>query len=186
MPTLYEISEEMRISVKKLRQMHKKGYLRCDGSVDPIADDIRTFLNSGLHLTVKQLVALIDTPSLLLEIGPKQDKAQGYVESLGDIDPAPDDVWPEIAGAAAGDKESVQKLVQWAYEAIPAEGKVSYHYLAVRLLLAVPEDLRKYEFPRLNKAFLNMRKSPEFEGYWFTERQGKRNVTWYHQPSFDL
>ena len=183
MTTLFEISTEFRISMKKLRKMHKRGLLRCEDSGDPIADNIRYFLGSGQHLSVTQLVALIEKPALMLEIGPNQDRAQAFLEAIGSpVEPAPDDLWPELAGALTSDLGSLLRLIAWAKRAIPAGQQVSHHYLAVRLLLAVPEHLRKYEAPRLGKIFLNMRKRGEFAGWWHVEKQGARSVTWYHQP----
>jgi len=188
MTSLYEISEKYRVSVRKLRKMHKDGVLRCDGSGDPIADDIRGYLERGQQLTVKQLVALIERPGLLLEIGPRMDAAKAQVNALDGPEPASGDLWPELAGAAANEPDALLKLIAWAQATIPGDRPVNHHWLAVRLLLAVPENLRKYEFPRLNRVFLHMRQRPEFEGWWSVESQGKRRVTWYHQPKkgFDL
>ena len=187
MLTLYEISEKYRIQLRKLRRMQKDGVLRCEGSGDPIADDIRSFLAAGMHLSVKQLVALVEKPALILELGNRQEEARSYVEALERPDPAPDDLWPCISGAASNDVESIDRLVRWTKDTLPEGRKVSYHWLAVRLALAVPDNMRKHEFPRLNTAFLKLRQSPAFAGWFSIEQQGKRRVTRYHKPEgFDL
>ena len=186
MLTIHEIADEFRISLRKLRAMQKRGCLRCEDSGDPLADEIAAHLKTGRGLSVRHLIALSKKPGLLGELGQRQDAARTQLEALGHLEPAPASLWPEMAPAASHDAEAVAKLVAWARGAI-GNRRVNHHYLAVRLILAVPEALRKYEYPRLNRIFLNMRKHPSFAGWFTIEQRGKRRVTWYHRPEgFDL
>ena len=186
MLTIYEMSEKYNVSIRKLRRMQKDGCLRSDSSGDPLADEMRSQLQTGRPLSVRHLVALHDKPALVGEIGPYQDSAKAQINALGRIVPAPEDIWPDLSAAASHDPEAIARLIAWAKETIP-DRPVHHHYLAIRLVLATPEPLRKHEYPRLNRVFLNMRKSPGFAGWFTIEQKGKRRVTWYHKPEgFDL
>ena len=187
MLTIYQMNEKYNVSIRKLRRMQKDGCLRSDSSGDPIADDIRVMLSSGQHLSVKHIVALLEKPELVGELGDRQDIAQAQLRAIGKPEPAPDDLWPEMAAAAANDPAALLKLIAWAQDVLPAGQRVRHHWLAVRLALAVPENLRKYEYPRLNRILHNMRRQPAFSGWFTVNRSGARSVTWYHKPEgFDL
>jgi hypothetical protein len=191
MPTIHEISRAMNISLKKLRSMEKRGWLLCDAKAHPMVESMLSTMRSGNPLTVAQCVALIEDPKLFDLLEGKAAKARQQVEALGNPKPAAID-WIDLSAATLNDENSeaaTLRLIAWIKAVLPVSGRVSHHWIAVRLLLAVPEDMRRFEIPRLGKIMLTIRKHPEFAGWFTIAKQGSRNVTWYHRPKakgFDL
>lgn len=187
MPTVHDISREFGISLKKLRRMERRGILNCDAE-DPVTASVLYTFRTGNRLTVSQALALLERPALLETLGNKADKARRQLSELGNVKPAPADVAANLAGAAAGDPDSVQSVLGWCKETIPPVGEVPHHYLAVRLLMAVPMNLRQYEEKRLPRVLLQCRRSEEFAGWWRTAAVRSRRVTLYSRPGggFDL
>jgi hypothetical protein len=79
----------------------------------------------------------------------------------------------------------VETIAYWLNSIIPAE-PVGHAYLAVRLMLGVPENIRKYDFPRIQRVFMHCRKHQALAGYSFTVRESSRNVTYYQKTALDL
>lgn len=187
MPTIHEISREFGVSLKKLRKMERRGILNCDAENPATAAILYTF-RTGNRLTVSQALALLEAPALIETLGNKADKARRQLAELGNVQPAPADVAAELPGAAAGDLDSVRRVLEWCKGAIPPAGEVSHHYLAVRLLMAVPANLRQYEEKRLPRVLLNVRRQDDFAGWWRVAPKGSRGITLYARPGagFDL
>jgi hypothetical protein len=184
---IHEIADKFAVSVGKLRKMNKAGVLICDESADPLLDECRYYLRRGQPLTVKHLLALIETPAKLDGIGKGKELAAAQIAALGTpIDPAPKGVAAELSGAAMNEPESVETVMRWMMAAIPAHREVNHYFLAVRLLLGLPEAQRAFEIPRLGRTLLNIRKRPEFAGWFRVQKQGSRNVSLYHRPKSAL
>jgi hypothetical protein len=187
--SIHEFCAEFHISLRKAQRMEKRGWLRVDTSTTP-ADEIRLSLQRGAKLTAAQMVELIEHPGAVLELGRYSERAQSELEALGNAtqEAAPRAVSSVILEAYENDPEAVATMVRWLKGVIPGE-PVGHAYLAVRLLLGVPENVRKYDVPRIQRALMNCRNHPELAGYWRTEKHLSRKRTVYQKgtkESFDL
>lgn len=185
--TLHEFCERWNISLRKARLMDKEGDLRLSGSEKPI-DAIRLALKtSSRRLNVAQLVYLIENPDEALELGPYGRLAEAAIEALdkpkGQV--APPDVTAQILDAYNGEPAAVEIIAKWLASIIPGK-PVNHAYLAVRLMLGVPEGTRKYDFPRVQRVFKYARAHPAMAGLWKTVRQASQNVTYYQKLALDL
>lgn len=189
MLTLLEFCDEFRISHTKAKRMLARGCLLVDESTDPRAARIRSTFMARNPLTALDLCDLIESPSLILQLGRYADKASDLLEPLGDAvaGQAPRDVALSIMEAASGDTEAIAALVAWIKCALPGDGSpVGFHWLAVRLMLPIAENVRRFENEKIRRALARCRKSPEFSGWWKYERKSGRNVTIYARPMLDL
>lgn len=193
MATVQEISNRYNIRLKKLRRMKKDGVLTTDPDScfeDSNLDELRRYARSRGGFTAAHLVSLIEEPGLLDSLGCHADKARRQLAELGapEADAAPTEVWAEICVAVANEVEAVTNIVKWCKSVIPPDREVKHHYLAVRLLLGVPNNIRHWEVRRIQRVMLNCRKHKEFAGWWHVDTCGKRKVTFYHRPKleFDL
>ena len=147
------------------------------------------YVRSRGGFTTPHLVALIEDPSLLDDLGCHADKARKQLALLGDpVEAAPIEAHAHVTFASQGEEDSVLQIIKWCKAVIPSERAVTHHYLAVRLLLGIPKCIRHFDERRMQQAMLNCRKHPQFEGWWRVEKTGSRNVTYYQKPkfSFDL
>jgi hypothetical protein len=183
---IFEISEKHKISVKKLRAMDKDNLLRHDASTTAL-DEIRSTLKTGNRLNVGQLVYLVENPGGLLELGKYASKAEAQLAELdnpaGQV--APREVAALILDAFEKQPAAIAKLVEWLKTVIPAH-PVGHAYLATRLLLGVQENMRRHDTPRLQRAMMNCRDHPAFDGWWRTEKTVSRNRTVYQKLALDL
>lgn len=180
---IYEVARDFKISLSKLRKLDKAGLLRLDKS-DPIVDAMRFYLGKGKPLTVPQLVALVESPALIEDLGDKAGTALAQVAMLNAPTAAPFEVAAEIDQAARGDLDAIGRIVPWLKSTLIAaesqgHGVVGHHYLAVRLALASPAGLRDYNMARIPRALLNCRRYPGFAGWWRVGAKGSSNVTQY-------
>lgn len=185
---IYEMAEEFKISLKKLKAMEKRGCLRVDGSAAE-SDPIRATLAKGNRLPVPQLVQLVEAPALLIDLGRFSEEAERQVAELDKPQAAPRHVAGLISEAAKNEPEAVADLMAWIKATLPAGRSVGHSWLAVRLLLGVPASTRKYEAPRIGRALLNIRNRPEFAGWWTVKPGVSQNSTLYHrgtEKGFDL
>jgi hypothetical protein len=183
---IFEISEKAKISIPKLRLLDKLGVLRHDGSATEL-DGIRETIRLSNKLSVAQLVYLIENPAGLLELGKYASKAKEQLSALDDVagQVAPREVTALILDAFEKQPEAVEALVAWAKTIIP-EKPVGHSYIATRLLLGVPENMRRHEFPRLHRALMNCRDVPSFAGWHRREKSVSRNKTVYQKLALDL
>lgn len=183
---IFEISDKAKISVKKLRLLDKLGVLRHDASTTEL-DAIRATLKTGNRLNVGQLVHLIENPGGLLELGKYGPKAQAQLDELNNptSQVAPREISSQILEAFEKQPDAVVALVRWCKSVIPAE-PVGHAYIATRLLLGVPENVRRFDVPRLQRVMMNCRDHPEFAGWWRKEKSVSRNVTLYQKLALDL
>ena len=83
---IYEFCEEYRISIGKARKMETAGVLRLDPGESEHGAEIRQQLRKGQPLTVAQLLAIIEDPSVLRELGRYREKAESQLAALGDVE----------------------------------------------------------------------------------------------------
>lgn len=183
---VFEFAEEFRLSLAKARAIKKRFPQIFDGE-DSRFDPLRATLAKGNRLTAPQLVELIENRAGLLELGKYAATAQRELDALGKVkgQEAPKAVVANIMEAAKNEPDAVQILVDWLRDVIPAE-PVEHAYLAVRLLLGLPENIRKYEAPRIPRALLNARNHPDLAGWWRLEKSISRNRTLYQKNALDL
>lgn len=186
MGSIHEFCAEFHISLGKARRMEKRGWLRVDTNATPI-DEIRISLKKGAKLTVAQLVELIENPGGLLELGAYARQAQAQLDVLGDpkSEAAPADIAAHILDAYRNESEAVEAVATWVESILPA-GPVGHAFIATRLLLGVPENIRKYDVPRLQRVLMNARAHPVLKPHCFTARDSSRNRTVYQKTSFDI
>lgn len=182
---IYEMAEEFKISLKKLKAMEKRGCLRVDGSAAE-SDPIRATLAKGNRLPVPQLVQLVEAPALLIDLGRFSEEAERQIAELGKPSAAPREISGLISEAAKNEPDAVAALMTWIKATLPSGKAVGHSWLAVRLLLGVPANLRKYEAPRIGRALLNCRNHPSFAGWWSVKPGVSQNSTIYHQSALDL
>jgi hypothetical protein len=183
---IYEVAERHKISLKKLRAMDKDKLLRLDESANA-SDPIRATLMNGDPLPVRQLVQLIEEPGLLLDLGKYTSTAEAQIAALGkpQNEIAPKPVAAAVTDAAKNDPEAVAILVAWLKEIIPPH-PVGHAYIATRLLLGIPESIRKQQAPRIGRALLNCRNHPSFAGWWSVKPGVSQNSTAYQKLALDL
>ena len=181
---LFEFCERYHISLAKARRIAKDNPAWFSGTGGAF-DLIRATIANGDRLTAAQLVELLENPGGLLELGKYASKAERALAALGKPQAAPKEVVANIMEAAKGEPEALQILIAWLKSILP-EKPVSHAFIAVRLLLGIPETIRKYEGPRIPRALLNARQHPDFAGWWRVEKHGARNVTLYAKKEFDL
>lgn len=184
---VFEFSEKYKISVAKSRKIAKDYPAIFEGEENPIASEIRHYLGRGQPLTAAHLVALVENPSIVMALGRYADRAQTQADELGNPknEIAPKIIVATISDAAKGEPESVERLLDWLETIIPAK-PVMHSYIAVRLLLGVPENLRKYEVPRIPRALLNCRRHARFANWWSVQQIAGRSVTNYRRPKNPL
>jgi hypothetical protein len=185
--TIYDFCERSHISLKKARRLDKEGWLRLSSEVTPL-DEIRLTLRTGARrLSVAQLVYLVDNPSHMLELGKYGKLAEAQVDALDNPthEIAPKEVAANILEAYKNEPEAVDIVASWVASIIPNK-PVNHAYLAVRLLLGVPENIRKYDFAHIQRVFMHCRAHPKLAGCWKTVRQASRNVTFYQKLALDL
>jgi hypothetical protein len=184
--SIHEFCAEFHISLGKAKRMDKRGWLRVDANATPI-DEIRIALKKGARLTVAQLVELLDNPGGLLELGTYAANAEAQLAVLDNpkAQAAPRDVAANILEAYQNQPEGVEIVARWLRSIMPS-GPVGHAYMATRLLLGVPENVRKFDVPRLQRVLMNCRAHPALLGCWRTVKQASRNVTYYQKPALDL
>lgn len=180
---IFEYAEKYSISLKKARQQVKDGVLRLDETMDPQAVAIHDWLSQGQILTAAQLCVLIESPSIILDLGRYASNAEEQIHALGNAkgEAAPKMVAAYITDAARNDAEAVSVLVDWIKQILPVK-PVSHHYIAVRLLLGLAPNVRQYDVPRIPRALLNCRKREDFAGWWKVEFRKTRAFTIYQKP----
>jgi len=186
---IYEFCEEFRIPIRKARKMQEAGVLRLDLGESKHGSAIRMQLRRGQHLTVSQLLVIIENPSILRELGHYREKAERQIAELGDFrsEVAPREVAAYISDAARQDDAALVILIGWMKEFAPSK-PVTHYWFAVRLLMGIPANIRGYDIPRIGGALLNCRKHKNFAGWWRVENIGSRRVTFYRRPQelYDL
>lgn len=183
---IHDISRRTHIPLGSLRKLERLGVLMVDDEHD-LAPAIRLHLGRNQQMSVAYLLALLDTPALVDDLGKYVDRAKGQVAALGDVKAtaAPREVTAEIPEAAKGKPDALRALADWAKAILPAD-PVPYHWLAVRLLFPLNEFLREQNSPLVNLALLKLRQSPEFAGWSATIGAKRPSVIFCRPANFPL
>lgn len=157
-----EISAKSGVGVKALAKLERMGVLKVDAE-NMLAAEIRFHLARSKTLTVAYMLALLDDPSLLEDLGNYQDRAKRQIAALGNVKEsvAPNAIRAYVRDAGQGSPTAAQCIATWARSIAPAGG-VSYHWLAVRLLIGAPENLMQEDLRAMRFALLNVRKFFDF------------------------
>lgn len=185
---IYQLSVKAQIPVVRLRKLEKLGALKVDGENEFI-DRLIFHMRKNSVLTAAQCLTLIEASDLLDELHaakPRYAKrAREQLQILGDVLPAAREATAAIAGASRGDDDESLIVAEWLKSILPSD-PVPHAWVAVRLLKPLNEFQREQSSPLISPALLNMRKLPEFAGYWRSEKFGTRSVIKYFQPALDL
>lgn len=181
-----EISREVNISVRKakaiIRFLRAKGLMPPGDQVDGVTR-MKHYIGRGQHLTLDQLMRLIEAPALIKAMGTKAATARQQIAALEDpVANAADSSIAAFAMSAANhDPAAIEKFVQWVQATIPPAG-CTYHYLALRVIYGAHENFRPSLIRRMQFAMLVLRSHSSFAG-WFTVRDNRgRSETFYHRP----
>ena len=156
--------------------------------VDPEPDcsvALRFHMRGNARLSVRQLLMLIDDPTIIDTLGAFAPRARAQIAALGDFKAtsAPPEVTAHIIDAARRSMVAAGFLVAWARPILPRT-PVEYQWLAVRLLAPLSGKLREQSLKLAPLASLYMRLAPEFEGCWHKVKVGKnRETVVYHAPN---
>jgi hypothetical protein len=182
---IYQLSMKSGLSLVKLRKLEKLGALRLDGETG-LVDGLIFHMRGNKTLTVAQLLALIERPDLLDELDAARPRyasrarEQIAAVSLVDAHKAPREVTAAIVGASRGDDDESLVIAEWLKGILPPD-PVSHAWVAVRLLAPLNAFQREQIAPLISPALLNMRKLPEFAGYWHSGKIGSRSVIQYYR-----
>jgi hypothetical protein len=187
--TLLEFCDKYRISHHKAKKMQRDGVLLLADNTILNLMRIREIFVQGNNLGAVELCLILEHPSLLTELGRYAGRAMDQLDDLGDAiaGQAPLEVSMSLMDAANGDDAAIRSLCDWIKSALPEDGSpVGYHWLAVRLMLPLPANIRHHENERIRRALLRCRKSGAIDGWFTYERKSGRNVTRYARPKNSL
>lgn len=183
----YQIAKRFNLSLTKSKKIAKA--MSVPKPKDRRTAEMRLNLSRGLHLSARNLLALLMEPGLIKKLGDYENIAREQLNDLGDVaaEAAPTQVTQHIASAAAGDRDSVEIVMGWLKRTLPAK-PVRFHWIAVRLLIDRWPDLRTGDFGRVNLALKNVRAHPDFDEWWNFEPIGSHWPVVYRRPrlQFDL
>ena len=180
---IHELANASGIGLGKLRKLEKLGALKLDKESE-FVEELRFFMARNQRLTVAHMLTLLGEPAAIDELGaisPRMaSRAREQMAALGDVkgSAAPSQVTAAIPDAAKGDDDAALIIAQWLIGVLPAD-PVSHAWVAARLLYPLNEYLREANARLVGLALLNVRKLPEFAGYWRSEKIGARNETRY-------
>lgn len=179
---IHDAARRYKVSLAKLRRMEADKIIRLDKEDENTAK-ARFYLSRRQPLTVALLVAMIEEPSLLDDLGRYADRAREQIEALGDVKggAAPIQVYAYVRGAASGDAEAASVLARWLIDVLPAL-PVSHYWIATRLLIGQASHLREEDMRTINLALLHTRKLPEFAPYWSARTVNKKSAIFYRHP----
>ena len=189
MLTLLEFCDKFKISHHKAKKMQREGVLLLAEETSLDLARIRETFMHGNELSALEMCAIIETPSLLTQLGRYAARALDQIETLDDPmnAQAPRDIALSVMDAANGDEDAIAAFVDWLRRALPGDGSaVGYHWIAVRLMLPLNASVRKHEGEKIRRALARARKHEAFAGWWKYERKSGRNVTVYARPQNSL
>lgn len=188
MKSIYELSEELRIPLRKLQKLHSLGHLaKVSFPERDTATKVIAQMKKGNPLTVEQIRALILNRNGELAAIPKEwAKPIGrMIVQLGDMSNSlqPDD-FPHnlIFDAANKDADGLARFSAWIASIIP-EGGCSYQYVGVRAALNISDVQFPVVYPVLAKAIRNARKHENLAGM---SSIINRATVFHREKSFDL
>ncbi|WP_145960988.1 hypothetical protein [Sphingosinithalassobacter portus] len=184
MQTIQEISKKSGVSAWTIRKLVKAGFVKASEE-NPLAEQMRRALARQNPLSVEQLLALIDDPTLEYDLGRYADIALSQVAALGDVETtkASAEVCANMDDAADGRPHAIAMLGEWLRDVIPSRA-VPHAWIAVRLVWHYRSSLRKEDYARIPLALIAARK--EIEGWYRVETVRGRKMTFYQRPAGHL
>lgn len=186
---IYQLSTRSGIPVSKLRKLDKLGALKASDAPE-FLDTLIFHMRGNRTLSVAHLLTLRDQPPLLDDLRAEKpryaSRAREQLSALGDVSAhmAPRDVTAAIKGASRGDDDASLIIVDWLKAVLPA-APVPHAWVAARLLAPLNEFVRGEAAPLLSPALLNVRKLPEFAGWWHSKKIGTRSTIEYFRPALN-
>jgi hypothetical protein len=170
--------------------MQKAGVLLVDQEENELVANMRYYLRRGQHLTLLQLLALLEDRSILDHLGRYECEAERQLDEIGD---AVGQVAPLFVRACMHDastgkgQNQAEHIIAWLKSVIPAD-PVSHYFVASRLVLGYPAARRASGYKEVAQALLQIRKHESFNGWWFKKQNYGRNCTFYARPptTYDL
>lgn len=195
---IYDMKLEFHISLKKLRRMEKAGVLRVGKSKMPKHwQMVRSDIKKG-KMSARSIALAYRYPRELDKVMEMSSRQREVVRNhflkadLPAVAPRAYDgdlmVGVITAGASGNEEPYLNKFICQMHEIIP-ERPVDHNYVAVRILLAAPNEVDICNTSYfLRRALLNAKDSPTMKGWWHREPTGSRKGyrTIYHRPSFDF
>lgn len=181
---IFQLSEEFKIPVAKLKRMQRRGFLPTIEETFDIVQQAKLYLNNKRPLSTAMLIEFSRKPSLLKSFtGAASTRVHDALDEIGDPNNgAFHGPSTEIIGASMNEPESVRNVTNWLLRSIPPSG-CGYHYLAVRLLWHVPQERFAQSYARCARAILNARAMPQMIGRSVTENGTTRFIG---EKTFDL
>jgi hypothetical protein len=186
---LLEFCDKYRISHAKAKRMQKDGVLLLADNTSLNLMRIREIFVQGNNLGAVELCLILEHPSLLTELGRYAGRTMDQLDDIGDAiaGQAPLEVSMSLMDAANGDDAAIRSLCDWIKSTLPEDGSpVGYHWLAVRLMLPLPANIRHHENERIRRALSRCRKSGALDGWFTYEHKSGRKVTIYARPKNSL
>lgn len=188
MPTIYEISAQLDISLRTLRKLDKKGYLKAAKSADPITDSARENLRKGNNLTALQQLHFLRDPAARDSLAQYQFEIDAQMDKLGDAlaDAAPWDISSAIELAARREQGAIDKISNWLFSFIRVsehfdKGATQDHaFIVVRLLANVPDHSLESLAKRAQACMWQCRRGSNLSECWKLSDKGQ---TLYFRPN---
>lgn len=191
---IYECHDRYRISLKKLRLMHRHGVLNVEKEKTPehwlraISD-----LQKG-KMSARSIALAVRFPEKLAKFHyltrANRRVLQDHLKSVGFPDQHTEAKMRFSAPLGAVEKHPLlmSDFIAVVKQLIPAHD-VDYYYLAVRVLLICETDFQMNMMSEnLTRAFSSIRDEHAMQGWWHTEAApyGKNRVIYHPPRSYDL
>lgn len=187
---IHQMANRTGIALRDLRKLDRLKVLKLDRET-PASDAIRFHLSRNPRLTVEHMLALIDEPDILDELSPKHAARVKTQMAALDLDNseaplAPIEVAASVASAARTDAAAAATIAHWLMGVLPSAAPVSHHWVAVRLLAPSAKVIRDQDLSLIGLALVNVRRVPEFAGYWKSETINGKPAILYQKPKLAL
>jgi hypothetical protein len=169
--------------------MQKGGWLNVGEAASVEVEKMRDLLRACAPLSALQLCYLIDNPGDIFKLGRYVASAQDQLDAIGNVrgEAAPFEVAGLTMNAAQGEDEALAMVVDWIKRTLPESGEsVPYVWIASRLLLAFPANIRQFEVTRIQRTLARARALPEFSDWWSYGKLRGRKATFYTRPKNSL
>lgn len=181
---IYKLAFRSKIPITKLRKLEKLGVLRVkDDGESQFLDGLIFHMRANQTLSVMHLLGLSEGSTLdeLEAVKPRYAKrAKNQMLALGNTEDslAPRDVTAAIEGASRHHPEEARVIADWLKGILPAS-PVAHAWVAYRMMKPLNPAAREKAASEISLAMVNVRKLPEFAGYWRSEKIGGRSVIKY-------
>lgn len=180
---IHEIARRSGATLSTLKKLERLGVLKVEAESE-VAAPLRTLLGRNQSLSLAQILLLVENADTLGELGKWEDRARDQIATLGDISstPVPAGVPTACLIAASGDVDALDHLADWVQASLPPGKGVSFHWLAIRIVMAQHVRAREQSLKSINLAFGKLRGRPKMAGWWHSVPLGMRNTIIYQRP----